>query len=56
LVETKDGEKFGGFTSLCFDSTIKNYKIGGKNFLFSLDKMQKYPQNDNSYSIYCAEN
>jgi hypothetical protein len=56
LIENTDGDKFGGFTSLCFDSTTSNYKTGGNNFLFSLNKMKKYSQNEGNYSIYCHPN
>ena len=47
-------EIFGGYTPLCF-SSIEDYGYDNDSFLFSLNKLEKYPKNsyNNSKSIWC---
>jgi hypothetical protein len=43
VVESTDGERFGGFTSLKFGNVnVKDYIPNGINFLFSLSKKKIY--------------
>ena len=62
IIETKDENIFGGFTSLDWD-TYSYYKSKGINFLFILKKdkkyyFQKFNQKKDSinFSIYCIPN
>ena len=55
LVICKSGtEIFGGYTPLSF-SCIEDYGYDNDSFLFSLNKLEKYPKNshDKSKSIWC---
>jgi hypothetical protein len=41
IIETKDQDKFGGFTSLEFDNLNENkYRSEGFNFLFNLNTLK----------------
>jgi hypothetical protein len=44
FIENSENERFGGFTSLSFDIKLNNYKTGGFNFIFSIDKNKIYNQ------------
>ena len=51
LVKTKEGKRFGGFTSLHWSyASSGNYGSDSKAFLFSLDKKKCYNINPNSTS------
>ena len=52
LIETKKGYKFGGFTSIGFDSS--GYELRDDNaFLFSIDKQKVYDIIQGNNAIYC---
>ena len=55
LIKTTDNTRFGGFTSVGFNSTSVNTK-DDKAFLFSLDKNKIYNIKKGSNAIYCHEN
>jgi len=58
LIICKSGtEIFGGYTPLSF-SCKDDYGYDNNSFLFSLNKLEKYPKNsyDNSKSIWCYKN
>jgi len=48
IIQSKAGYKFGGYTSVDWDSSVNNYKKDSLAFLFSLNKKQKYPINKNN--------
>ena len=53
LIETKKGNKFGGYTELQWDQK-EVFKKDKSTFIFSFDNKEKYlPRNDND-SIYCS--
>ena len=53
LIETKKGNKFGGYTELQWEQDGK-FKKDKSTFIFSFDNKEKYlPRNDND-SIYCS--
>ena len=54
LIKTTDNIKFGGFTSVGFNSTSK-YTKDDKAFIFSLDKNKIYNIKKGSNAIYCYE-
>ena len=54
LIKTTDNIKFGGFTSVGFNSTSV-YTKDDKAFLFSLDKNKIYNIKKGSDAIYCVE-
>ncbi len=43
LIKTLAGHTFGGFTTTNWDSSGGVYKQDYKSFLFSVDKLMKYP-------------
>ena len=52
IIETKKGNKFGGFTSIGFDSS--GYELRDDNaFLFSIDKQKVYDIIQGNNAIYC---
>ena len=52
IIETKKGYKFGGFTSIGFDSS--GYELRDNNaFLFSIDKQKIYDIIQGNNAIYC---
>ncbi len=55
LVETKQGKRFGGYTSVKFGGT-SHLKKDNKAFLFSLDNQKIYKINSDKYAIYCYPN
>ena len=52
FVETTEGIKFGGYTSVGFNSNSKNTK-DDKAFLFSIDKKKIYKIKKDKFAIYC---
>ena len=56
LIKSEGNRRFGGFTSLTWESP-KSYKYkDDKNaFLFSLDKKKIYPYNNDKRAIYCVD-
>ena len=52
LIKSEGDRRFGGFTSECWESSIKR-KNDKNAFLFSLDKKKIYKNKNYSYSIYC---
>jgi hypothetical protein len=40
VIESNDGFRYGGFTSLAYDQKKLSYVEGGFNFIFSLNKMK----------------
>ena len=52
IAKTKDGDKFGGYTSIGWNCS-GNYLYDEKCFLFSLNKEQKYPLKDKTNAIGC---
>ena len=52
LIKSAGDRRFGGFTSECWESSIKR-KNDKNAFLFSLDKNKIYKNKNYSYSIYC---
>ena len=57
LVETKEGRKFGGYTT-CIWSINKGGKKDGKTFLFSFDEKKVYKKKEeskNERDIYCRK-
>ena len=52
LIKSAEDRRFGGFTSECWESSIKR-KNDKNAFLFSLDKKKIYKNKNFSYSIYC---
>ena len=52
IAKTKDGHKFGGYTSIGWNCS-GNYLYDEKCFLFSLNKEQKYPLKDKTNAIGC---
>lgn len=55
LIETKQGLRFGGYTSVKFGGTA-HLKKDNKAFLFSLDNKKIYKIDSNKYAIYCYSN
>lgn len=56
LVKTDQGIRFGGFTTLTWN-TDENCKIDKNSFIFSIDYKKKYELNENALcSIYCHPN
>ena len=55
LVKTKQGNRFGGYTSTKFGGT-SHVKVDNNAFLFSLDKKKIFKIISGSYAIYCYEN
>ena len=52
IIETNKGNKFGGFTSIGFDSS--GFELNDDNaFLFSIDKKKIYEINPGSSAVYC---
>lgn len=56
LFKTKQGRRFGGFTSQKWNSANGEYIQDPKAFLFSLDKKQIYPKQNKNNSIFCSAN
>ena len=54
LIKTTDNTRFGGFTSVGFNST-STYAKDDKAFIFSLDKNKIYNIKKGSNAIYCYE-
>ena len=52
LIETTEGERFGGFTSVGFNSTSGN-TLDNNAFIFSIDKRKIYNVKKNKEAIYC---
>ena len=53
IIKTTQGHTFGGFTKTSWDSS-GNYKHDNSSFLFSVDKLTKYPIiKDYDKAIYC---
>lgn len=55
VVQTKKGQRFGGYTSHGFDSTSNGIKDSDA-FLFSLDKMETYDAIKGKETITCESN
>lgn len=55
LIETKQGKRFGGYTSVKFGGTA-HLKKDNKAFLFSLDHKKIFKINSDKYAIYCYPN
>jgi hypothetical protein len=54
LITTEAGHKFGGFTTISWDSS-NSYKLDTRSFLFSIDLTTKYPIiNSFGNGIYCG--
>jgi hypothetical protein len=52
IIETNKGYKFGGFTSIGFDSS--GFELNDDNaFLFSIDKKKIYEINPGNAAVYC---
>ena len=52
IIETNKGHKFGGFTSIGFDSS--GFELNDDNaFLFSIDKKKIYEINPGCSAVYC---
>ena len=62
MVKTKNGSRFGGYTSknfepLCMSGfTVDTEKDDRKSFLFSLDKQRRFKVKDIPNALYCDEN
>ena len=55
LIETKEGFRYGGFTTQTWESTEKSIFKKDKNaFIFSLDTEKKYEITDEEKSIQCS--
>ena len=55
LIETKEGFRYGGFTTQCWESTEQSIFKKDKNaFIFSLDTEKKYDVTDEEKSIQCS--
>ena len=55
LIETKEGFRYGGFTTQCWESTEQSKFKKDKNaFIFSLDTEKKYDVTDEEKSIQCS--
>ena len=55
LIETKEGFRYGGFTTHCWESTEQSIFKKDKNaFIFSLDTEKKYDVTDEEKSIQCS--
>ena len=52
LIETTEGVRFGGFTSVGFNSTSGN-ALDNNAFIFSIDKRKIYNVKKNKEAIYC---
>ena len=52
LIETTEGVRFGGFTSVGFNSTSGN-TLDSNAFIFSIDKRKIYNVKKNKEAIYC---
>ena len=55
LIKTKDGKKFGGYTSIGFNNFYKSY-LDDTTFIFSVDKREIYPNIKGKYAIESNEN
>ena len=56
LIESERKRRFGGFTSLCWESSeIDNAKYDEKAFLFNLDKKEIYPVKSFKDAIRCKK-
>ena len=54
IIKSEGNRRFGGFTSLTWDSPKKyKYKDDKNAFLFSLDKLKIYSYDNNQRAIYC---
>ena len=53
IAKTKEGYKFGGYTSIGWNSKSNNYLTDEKSFLFSLSKKSKYEVKDSKKVIGC---
>ena len=53
LVKTKEGKRFGGFTSFHWSYESNNYANDSKAFVFSLDNRECYKYNNSGNAIYC---
>ena len=56
IARTKEGYKFGGYTSIGWNSQANTYLSDKKAFLFSLNKKEKYQLLDNTNVIGCYNN
>jgi len=57
LIETTKGYKFGGYTSLDWESPIDTlYKTDDDTFLFNINQMKKYPKIREGRSIFVDKN
>ena len=54
LIETTEGLRFGGFTSVGFNSTSSS-TLDNNAFLFSVDKKKIYNVKKNKNAIYCGD-
>jgi len=55
LIETKEGFRYGGFTTQCWESTEQSIFKKDKNaFIFSLDTEKKYDVTNEEKSIQCS--
>ena len=56
LIETKEGFRYGGFTTQCWESKEESIFKEDKNaFIFSLDTEKKYDVTDPTKSIQCSK-
>ena len=55
LIKTKEKKRFGGFTSIGFNSNNASI-IDNSAFVFSIDNKQIYHVKENNNAIYCYEN
>ena len=55
FIETTEGVRFGGFTSIGFNS-MTNETIDNEAFLFSIDKKNIYNVKQDRYAIFCSSN
>ena len=55
FIETTKNVKFGGFTSIGFNSQSK-FTVDNKTFIFSIDKRLIYNVKQNKDAIYCLSN
>ena len=53
IAKTNDGHKFGGYTSIGWNSNSNTYLSDEKSFLFSLNKKKKYRVQENKLIIGC---
>ena len=53
IAKTKDGYKFGGYTSIGWNSKTEDYLMDKESFLFSLNKKKKYELQENKKTIGC---